>query len=69
MNRSPVFSAIVLMNMKLEKAEEKLTKRKLLKIIQGLLRTDANLDFLLQLANDELEVLVATIRGRLDRSI
>ena len=69
MNRSPVFSAILLMNMKLEKAEEKLTKRKLLKIIQGLLRTDANLDFLLQLANDELEVLVATIRGRLDRSI
>ena len=68
MNRSPVFSAILLMNMKLEKAEEKLTKRKLLKIIQGLLRTDANLDFLLQLDSDELEVLVVSIRERLDRS-
>ena len=54
--------------MRLEKAEDKLTKRELLQIIQGLLRTDANLVFLLQLANDELEVLVAAIRERLDRS-
>ena len=56
------------MNMKLEKAEDKLTKKKLLQIIRGLLRTDANLDFLLQLDSDELEVLVVSIRERLDRS-
>ena len=54
--------------MKLEKAEDKLTKKKLLQIIRGLLRTDANLDFLLQLDSDELEVLVVSIRERLDRS-
>ena len=39
---------------------------KLLKILQGLLKTDTNLDFLLELKKEDLEKLVAVVRGRLE---
>jgi hypothetical protein len=68
MDRSPVFSVLLFMNMRREKVEDKLTEKKLLRIIKGLFRTDANLDFLLQMESDELEVLVVSTRERLDRS-
>jgi hypothetical protein len=42
-------------------------KTRLIEIIQGILNTDADLSFLLQLEEDELEVLVASIRERIDR--
>jgi hypothetical protein len=42
-------------------------KRRLIEIIQGILNTDADLSFLLQLEEHELEVLVASIRERIDR--
>ena len=43
-----------------------MTKEDLIKIIQGLLKTDADLNFLLQLKESELETLVACIRERVD---
>lgn len=43
-----------------------MTKEKLVEIIQGLLNTDIDLDFLLQLKKKELELLVACVRHRLD---
>jgi len=42
-------------------------KERLIEIVQGILNTDADLSFLLQLQEDELEVLVASIRERIDR--
>ena len=36
------------------------------KILQGLLMTDTNLDFLLELKKEDLEKLVAVVRGRLE---
>ncbi len=44
-----------------------MTKEKLVEIIQGLLNTDMDLDFLLQLKKNELELLVACVRHRLDQ--
>jgi len=41
---------------------------KLVKIIQDLLKTDDDLDFLKRLKKEDLEKLVATIRDRIDRS-
>ena len=41
-----------------------MTKEKLIEIVQGLLKTDADLSFLLQLKKAELETLVARIRDR-----
>jgi hypothetical protein len=41
-----------------------MTKEKLIEIVQGLLKTDADLSFLLQLKKAELETLVALIRDR-----
>lgn len=46
-----------------------MTKEKLLEIIQTLLDTDIDLSFLLKLDHNELEVLAAFIRGRVDQSI
>jgi len=43
-----------------------MNKEKLIEIIQGLLDTDIDLDFLLKLKQGELELLVACIRGRVD---
>jgi hypothetical protein len=40
-----------------------MSKEKLIDIIQGLLKTDVDLSFLLQLKKGELETLVACIRA------
>jgi len=44
-----------------------MTKEKLVDIIQGILGTDGDLNFLLQLKKRDLETLVACIRGRVDQ--
>ena len=44
-----------------------MTKEKLIEIIKTLLKTDADLDFLSQLKEKELEKLVACIRQRIDQ--
>jgi hypothetical protein len=43
-----------------------MTKEKLTKILQRLLKTDENLDFLLDLKKEDLEKLVAVVRERVD---
>ena len=45
-----------------------MTKEKLIEIIQGILETDVDLRFLLQLKERELEMLVACIRERVDQA-
>ncbi|MDO9529372.1 MAG: hypothetical protein Q7J27_09455 [Syntrophales bacterium] len=45
----------------------RMTKEKMLEIIKKLLNTDDNLNFLLRLKGDELKVLVACIRDRVDQ--
>jgi len=45
-----------------------MTKDKLVAIINDLLNTDADLNFLLGLKKEEIERLVASIRGRLDQA-
>ena len=42
------------------------SKEELIKILQKILKTETNLDFLLELKKEDLRRLVATIRGRLD---
>ena len=44
-----------------------ITKEKLVEIIKGLLGTDADLNFLVKLDEDELETLVSCIRDRIDQ--
>jgi hypothetical protein len=44
-----------------------MTKEKLIEIIQGILQTDVDLSFLLQLKERELETLIACIRERVDQ--
>jgi hypothetical protein len=44
-----------------------MTKEKLIEIIKTLLKADADLRFLLQLKEKELEKLVACIRDRIDQ--
>lgn len=44
-----------------------MAKEDLLFILKKLLKTDAHLDILLQLDEDELRTLIASIRDRLDR--
>jgi len=41
-------------------------KDKLLNILQGILKTDNDLSFLLQLKKNELETLVACVRDRIE---
>ena len=43
-----------------------MTKEKLIEIVQGILNTDVDLNFLLQLKKNELETLVACIRNRVE---
>jgi hypothetical protein len=43
-----------------------IAKDKLIKILQGILKTDSDLSFLLQLKKAELETLVACIRDRIE---
>jgi len=45
-----------------------ITKEKLVEIIKGLLGTDADLNFLLKLDEDEFENLVACIRDRVEQA-
>ena len=44
-----------------------MTKEQLINIIMGLLDTDLDLNFLIQLRKDDLETLVACIRDRVDK--
>jgi hypothetical protein len=44
-----------------------MTKEKLVRIIQGLLKTEVDLSFLLQLQKSDLETLVACIRDRVEQ--
>ncbi len=46
-----------------------MTKDKLVEKIREILKTDNNLDFLLELKKEEIERLVACIRDRVDRII
>ena len=46
-----------------------MTKDKLVEKIRGILKTDNDLGFLLELKKEELERLVACIRDRVDRII
>jgi len=45
-----------------------MSKAELLEIIKKLLKTDADLNFLLDLRNEDLRTLVASIRDRLDKA-
>jgi hypothetical protein len=45
-----------------------MTRVQLVKTVQRLLRTDADLDFLLKLDQKEMETLVAVIRNRVDQA-
>ena len=45
-----------------------MTKEKLVEKIRELLKTDNDLDFLLELKKENLEVLVACIRNRIDQT-
>lgn len=45
-----------------------MTKEKLIEIMQGILKTDVDLSFLLQLKERELETLIACIRERVDQA-
>jgi len=42
------------------------SKEELIKILQKILKTETNLDFLLDLKKEDLERLVAIIRGRFE---
>ena len=44
-----------------------MTKKDLIEILKKLLKTRANLDFLLKLEHKELEMLVAIMRDRLEQ--
>ena len=45
-----------------------MTKEKLIDIMQGILKTDVDLSFLVQLKERELETLIACIRERVDQA-
>ena len=46
-----------------------MAKDKLIKILQGILKTDIDLNFLVQLKENELETLVACIRDRIEHGM
>jgi hypothetical protein len=46
--------------------EKDINKEKLVRIVQELLRTDQDLEFLTELKKEQLERLVACIRDRID---
>jgi hypothetical protein len=43
-----------------------MNKEELIKILQKILKTETDLDFLLELKKEDLKRLVAVVRGRLD---
>jgi hypothetical protein len=51
----------------MKKMSGPMTKEKLIEILQRVLETDIDLDFLLKLDFKELETLVACIRERVER--
>ncbi len=46
-----------------------MTKQELIEILEKLLETDVELDFLMILTVENLETLAACVRGRVDRSL
>jgi hypothetical protein len=54
-------------NSRLRWINNKVDNTKLLEIIKRLLKTDDDLAFLLKLDKDDLETLIACIRGRVDQ--
>ena len=46
--------------------DNKMTKEKLIKVLQNLLNTEDSLDFLLELKKEDLEKLVAIVREKVD---
>ncbi len=53
---------------KIEAVGEGMSKEKLIEKIKDLLKTDIDLDFLLELKMEEIERLVACIRDRIDQA-
>ncbi len=51
----------------IEAIGERMGKKKLVEKIKELLKTDIDLDFLLELREEEIERLVACIRDRVDQ--
>lgn len=45
-----------------------MTKKELIGILQKVLETDADLDFLLELKSSDLQTLVACVRGRVEQN-
>jgi len=43
-----------------------MNKEELIKILKGLLKTETNLDFLLEIKKEDLEKLAAVVRDRLE---
>jgi len=52
--------------MRYKRVNISLSKEELIKILKGLLKTETDLDFLLELKEDDLKRLVGIIRGRLE---
>jgi hypothetical protein len=48
--------------------EVRMTKEQLVETVRKLLRTDQDLDFLLQLKQKDFETLVAVVRDRVDQA-
>ena len=44
-----------------------MAKEKLIEILQKILETDTDFDFLLQLSEEDLQTLVACVRSRVDQ--
>ncbi len=43
-----------------------MTKEEMITVLQRVLKTDAGLEFLMKLDNSELEILIASIRDRVE---
>lgn len=43
-----------------------MTKQKLIGVLEGLLKTEENIDFLLELKKEDLEKLVVMVRERIE---
>ncbi len=55
-------------NEKKEGIPNSMTKEQLIEILQRILKTEADLSFLMQLKKPELETLIACVRDRVDHS-
>jgi len=52
--------------MRYKRIDISVSKEELIKILKGLLKTETDLDFLLESKREDLEILVAVVRGRLE---